>query len=111
MPSILAPRCQLLKCAPLCRGLQAAVAAVAAVSFSACLDGQLVMAYLQTLKRALPAGCALWLGGQGCVDLSNDLRQGCAVFVDTPSAVLGWQQMGSAALASICMMTTLVSKL
>ena len=79
------------------QGLQAAVVAV---SVSACLDGQLAMAYLQTLRRALPAGCALWLGGQGCVALSNELRQDCEVFVDTPSAVLRWQQMVSAALAS-----------
>ena len=63
---------------------------VVAISASIALLPDQLRSYLLELAQGLPAGCALWAGGQGCSELSAADLAGCEVFDSTSEAVARW---------------------
>jgi len=70
---------------------------VVAISASIALPPDEVRSYVRELTQGLPAGCALWTGGEGCATLSTHDLPDCDVFNNTSDAVARW-----VALAKTC---------
>jgi methanogenic corrinoid protein MtbC1 len=72
---------------------------VVAISASSALSPDELRSYLRELTQGLPAGCAVWAGGQGCSVLSAQELAGCEVFNNTSEAVARWMAFAKTSCA------------
>ena len=64
-----------------------------AISASIVLPPSVAGAYLLELRRALPKGCAIWVGGEGYAWVRTSPLAGVKSFQSTSQAVKAWQKM------------------
>jgi methanogenic corrinoid protein MtbC1/DNA-binding transcriptional MerR regulator len=69
-----------------------------AISASILLRPEQARAYAQALRRALPKGCKIWVGGEGFASLNGAPVAGVTVFQSTAAAVQAWQKMTKVAV-------------
>ncbi len=72
---------------------------VVAISASIALRAELGRSYVLALRRALPRGCRLWVGGQGFASLQDSPVVGVRLFHGTAQAVKAWQKSTATGLS------------
>ena len=66
---------------------------VLAISASVLLRPELARSYALALRRSLPKGCKIWVGGQGFASLNDAPVAGVKVFQSTALAVQAWNKL------------------